>query len=120
MQDEELAFWCFVNLMEKMGPNFSNDSSSMNLQLAALERLLQLIDPDLHAFIEAADGSNYFFCYRWLLVHFKREFTFDEVSIYLCHALTNGKMTRSGPAVSVGLDSKGKQGRMRSVSWQSV
>ena len=79
MQDEELAFWCFVHLMEKMGPNFSNDSSSMNLQLAALERLLQLVDPDLHAFIEAADGSNYFFCYRWLLVHFKREFSFDEV-----------------------------------------
>ena len=79
MQDEGLAFWCFVNLMEKMGPNFSNDSSSMNLQLAALERLLQLVDPDLHAFIEAADSSNYFFCYRWLLVHFKREFTFDEV-----------------------------------------
>lgn len=81
MQDEALAFWCFVKLMERMEANFSPDSTSMQTQLDTLHDLMQLLDPELHAFIEAADSSNYFFCYRWLLVHFKREFSFDEVSL---------------------------------------
>ena len=80
MQDEAVAFWCFVNLMDRMEANFSDDSTSMQAQLDALQRLVQLADPELHAFIKAADSTNYFFCYRWLLVHFKREFTFDEVA----------------------------------------
>ena len=37
--------------------------------------------PPLHAFFARKDSLNYFFCYRWLLIHFKREFAFDEVCI---------------------------------------
>ena len=80
MQDEALAFWCFASLMEKMEANFSNDSTNMQTQLASLRSLVELVDPELHAFFEANDSLNYLFCYRWLLVHFKREFSFDEVS----------------------------------------
>lgn len=79
MQDEAIAFWCFVNLMDRMESNFSDDSTGMQSQLTALQKLVQLVDPEVHAFLEAADSSNLFFCYRWLLVHFKREFPFDEV-----------------------------------------
>ena len=79
MRDEALAFWCFVLLMERMEGNFKSDSTSMKEQLQALQQLMQIVDPELHAFIEEAESQDYLFCYRWLLVHFKREFTFDEV-----------------------------------------
>ena len=52
----------------------------MHGQLLALRKLVQLLDPPMHAFMEAKSCLNYFFCYRWLLIHFKREFSFDEVS----------------------------------------
>jgi hypothetical protein len=41
--------------------------------------LLQVLDPQLHAFLEARECLNYFFAFRWLLIHFKREFPFDQV-----------------------------------------
>jgi len=32
-------------------------------------------------FFEARDSLNYFFTFRWLLIHFKREFTFAQVEV---------------------------------------
>ena len=52
----------------------------MQAQLEALRNLVQVMDPPLHAFLASKECLNYFFCYRWLLIHFKREFTFDEAS----------------------------------------
>jgi hypothetical protein len=40
---------------------------------------LQVLDPQLHAYFEARDCLNYFFCFRWVLIHFKREFSFEQV-----------------------------------------
>lgn len=53
----------------------------MHAQLAALAALMKLLDPQLVAFLTAAGADNYFPCYRWLLIHFKREFAFDEVRL---------------------------------------
>jgi hypothetical protein len=51
----------------------------MHAQLLALRSLVQLLDPPLFAHLEAHDCLSFFFCYRWLLIDFKREFAFDEV-----------------------------------------
>lgn len=40
----------------------------------------QVLDPQLHAAFEAAGCLDYFFAFRWLLVCFKREFKFEEVT----------------------------------------
>ena len=32
---------------------------------------LQVLDPQLHACLQQRDCLNYFFCFRWLLIHFK-------------------------------------------------
>ena len=50
----------------------------MHAQLGALAALVALVDPQLAAFLKAKGADNYFFCYRWLLIHFKRDFAFDE------------------------------------------
>ena len=80
LKDEALTFWCFVSLMERMEANFNTDCTGMHAQLAGLRSLVQLVDPQLYAFLDARECLNFFFCYRWLLVHFKREFAFEEVS----------------------------------------
>ena len=72
----------------------------MHGQLLALRKLVQLLDPPLHAFMAAKSSLNYFFCYRWLLIHFKREFAFDEVSVlwgfkYLCTHMSDFTVSTS-------------------------
>ncbi|KEP45951.1 GTPase-activating protein Gyp7 [Rhizoctonia solani 123E] len=77
--DEVKTFWCFVEVMEHMKQNFLRDQSGMKKQLSALQQLLSVMDPELYRHLEKADALNLFFCFRWVLISFKREFPFDDV-----------------------------------------
>ena len=94
--DEALTFWCFVSVMDRMvSPaaftqrglltylgqkiNFLRDQSGMKMQLSTLQQLLATMDPVLYRHFEKTDALNLFFCFRWVLIAFKREFPFDEV-----------------------------------------
>eukprot|EP00873_Tetraselmis_striata_P017495 jgi/Tetstr1/437759/TSEL_026413.t1 len=79
VQSEADAFWCFAALMERMQSNFHTDQTGMHTQLLALRQLVELLDPQLHAFLASKDCLNYFFCFRWVLIQFKREFDFEGV-----------------------------------------
>ncbi|KAL8488360.1 hypothetical protein ACS0TY_024586 [Phlomoides rotata] len=78
MRDESQSFWCFVYLMERLGPNFNRDQSGMHSQLFALSKLVELLDTPLHNYFMQNDCLNYFFCFRWILIQFKREFEYDK------------------------------------------
>ncbi|KAI3443863.1 hypothetical protein Pfo_000528 [Paulownia fortunei] len=78
MKDESKSFWCFVSLMERLGPNFNRDQSGMHSQLFALSKLVELLDSPLHNYFKQNDCLNYFFCFRWILIQFKREFEYDR------------------------------------------
>ncbi|KAI3805395.1 hypothetical protein L1987_27741 [Smallanthus sonchifolius] len=77
MKDESEAFWCFVHLLEWLGPNFNRDQSGMHSQLFALSKLVELLDSPLHNYFKQHDCLNYFFCFRWLLIQFKRQFEYE-------------------------------------------
>ncbi|KAF9457177.1 rab-GTPase-TBC domain-containing protein [Collybia nuda] len=80
--DEELTFWCFAEFMNRMKKNFLRDQSGMKRQLLTLQQLIGLMDPELYRhfeLLENIDGLNLFFCFRWVLIAFKREFPFDDV-----------------------------------------
>ncbi|KII88599.1 hypothetical protein PLICRDRAFT_41787 [Plicaturopsis crispa FD-325 SS-3] len=77
--DEELTFWCFVEVMNRMKQNFLRDQSGMKKQLLTLQQLIEVMDPELYRHLEKTDGLNLFFCFRWVLIAFKREFPFDDV-----------------------------------------
>ncbi|WOL05139.1 RabGAP/TBC domain-containing protein [Canna indica] len=79
MEDESESFWCFVALMERLGPNFNRDQSGMHSQLFALSKLVEILDSPLHNYFKQADCLNYFFCFRWILIQFKREFEYDQI-----------------------------------------
>ncbi|URE45690.1 hypothetical protein MUK42_13412 [Musa troglodytarum] len=42
--------------------------------------LVELLDSPLHNYFKQADCLNYFFCFRWILIQFKREFEYDQVT----------------------------------------
>lgn len=77
--DEEMSFWCFVAIMARMKQNFLRDQSGMKRQLSTLQQLIHVMDPDLYRHLEKADALNLFFCFRWILIAFKREFPFEDV-----------------------------------------
>jgi len=77
--DEELTFWCFVEIMNRMKQNFLRDQSGMRKQLSKLQQLISVMDPELYRHLEKTDSLNLFFCFRWILIHFKREFPFEDV-----------------------------------------
>nr|XP_011469988.1 PREDICTED: LOW QUALITY PROTEIN: TBC1 domain family member 15-like [Fragaria vesca subsp. vesca] len=76
--DESESFWCFVKLMERLGPNFNLDQNGMHFQLFAITKLVEMLDKPLHSYFTQRDCLNYFFCFRWVLIQFKREFEFDK------------------------------------------
>ncbi|KDO80164.1 hypothetical protein CISIN_1g005652mg [Citrus sinensis] len=78
MEDESQSFWCFVALMERLGPNFNRDQNGMHSQLFALSKLVELLDNPLHNYFKQNDCLNYFFCFRWVLIQFKREFEYEK------------------------------------------
>ncbi|CCE66325.1 hypothetical protein TPHA_0P01670 [Tetrapisispora phaffii CBS 4417] len=79
VRDEELAFWCFVNFMERMERNFLRDQSGIRDQMYTLAELCQIMLPQLSKHLSDCDSSNLFFCFRMILVWFKREFDLESV-----------------------------------------
>jgi hypothetical protein len=97
MQDDAVAFWGFVNFMNRMVSclhvldqprytdtntqerNFLRDQSGMRLQLTTLDHLVQLLDPKLYLHLQSVDSTNFFFFFRMLLVWYKREFSWPDV-----------------------------------------
>ncbi|XP_021914957.1 TBC1 domain family member 15 [Zootermopsis nevadensis] len=79
MTDEVDAFWCFVGFMDKVCSNFELDQAGMKQQLQQLYCLLSVTLPDLATYLEKHDSGNMFFCFRWLLVLFKREFLHQDI-----------------------------------------
>ncbi|KAJ3225061.1 GTPase activating protein [Clydaea vesicula] len=94
LREEVDAFWCFVNFMDEMKPNFYRDQSGMRKQLKTLGILIRFMDPFLYTHFEATDSLNLFCCFRWMLVLFKREFAFDDI-IKLWEALWSCPFTKN-------------------------
>jgi hypothetical protein len=78
MQDDAVAFWGFVEFMNRMERNFLRDQSGMRTQLLTLDHLVQLLDPKLYLHLQKADSTNFFFFFRMLLVWYKREFAWMD------------------------------------------
>ncbi|KAJ8721258.1 hypothetical protein PYW07_002033 [Mythimna separata] len=73
------SFWCFVGFMDKIATNFDMDQAGMKHQLLQLQQLLTFASPALAAHLAQKDSGNMYFCFRWLLVWFKREFSHRDI-----------------------------------------
>ncbi|XP_034053185.1 TBC1 domain family member 15-like isoform X2 [Gymnodraco acuticeps] len=79
MESEVDAFWCFVSFMDQMHQNFEEQMQGMKTQLIQLSTLLRLLDLSFWNYLEAQDSGYLYFCFRWLLIRFKRELSFQDV-----------------------------------------
>lgn len=73
------AFWCFVGFMDVVFSNFDMDQAGMKRQLLDLNKLIALANPRLYNHFKEHDSENMYFCFRWLLVWFKREFNHTDI-----------------------------------------
>uniref|UniRef100_A0A8D0G944 TBC1 domain family member 15 n=1 Tax=Sphenodon punctatus TaxID=8508 RepID=A0A8D0G944_SPHPU len=72
MENEVDAFWCFHQ-------NFEEQMQGMKTQLIQLSTLLRLLDSGFCSYLESQDSGYLYFCFRWLLIRFKREFSFQDI-----------------------------------------
>ncbi|KAM9352515.1 TBC1 domain family member 15 isoform 2-T2 [Symphorus nematophorus] len=79
MENEVDAFWCFVSFMDQMHHNFEEQMQGMKTQLIQLSALLRLLDLAFWNYLESQDSGYLYFCFRWLLIRFKRELSFQDV-----------------------------------------
>ena len=79
IDDEAASFWCFVGFMEKVFRNFDEDQAGMKNQLSKLRTLMEFSNPKMFKYLKTHDSDNMYFCFRWLLVWFKREFSHDDI-----------------------------------------
>lgn len=89
-QNEATAFWCFVGYMDMVYRNFDLDQAGMKQQLKDLQMIVQVVDPELMSYLEARDSANFYFCFRWLLVRFKRELNYTN-TLRLWEVMWTGK-----------------------------
>lgn len=73
------AFWCFVGFMELVFTNFDMDQAGMKTQFAQVRRLIEFANAPLFNYMRSHDSDNMYFCFRWLLVWYKRELNNDDV-----------------------------------------
>ncbi|XP_048473661.1 TBC1 domain family member 17 isoform X1 [Rhincodon typus] len=73
------SFWCFTDFMEQVHRNFEESQESMKEQLEKLALLLRILDSALCDFLDSRESGNLCFCFRWLLIWFKREFSFPDI-----------------------------------------
>ncbi|XP_069857029.1 TBC1 domain family member 17 [Dipodomys merriami] len=79
LQNEVDAFWCFCGFMELVQGNFEESQETMKRQLGQLLLLLRVLDQPLCDFLDSQDSGSLCFCFRWLLIWFKREFPFPDI-----------------------------------------
>ncbi|XP_055091729.1 TBC1 domain family member 15 isoform X12 [Symphalangus syndactylus] len=79
MENEVDAFWCFASYMDQMHQNFEEQMQGMKTQLIQLSTLLRLLDNGFCSYLESQDSGYLYFCFRWLLIRFKREFSFLDI-----------------------------------------
>ncbi|XP_070507067.1 TBC1 domain family member 15 [Chironomus tepperi] len=79
IDDEAASFWCFVGFMERVFRNFDEDQAGMKIQLGKMRTLMEFANPKLFRYFKTHDSDNMYFCFRWLLVWYKREFTHEDI-----------------------------------------
>lgn len=73
------AFWLFASIMDRFEKLYWEEMTEMKEYLRKLGRLLRFLDPDLMEHLERNESGGMFFCFRWILILFKREFRVDDL-----------------------------------------
>eukprot|EP00211_Chloroparvula_japonica_P001086 CAMPEP_0119152796 /NCGR_PEP_ID=MMETSP1310-20130426/48315_1 /TAXON_ID=464262 /ORGANISM="Genus nov. species nov., Strain RCC2339" /LENGTH=579 /DNA_ID=CAMNT_0007145201 /DNA_START=28 /DNA_END=1767 /DNA_ORIENTATION=- len=76
---ESDSFWCFKGFMDRIERNFEESQIGVQEQLKKLGEILSKVDPVFSQYLTENHLDHMFFCFRWLLIQFKREYPLDDV-----------------------------------------
>merc|ERR1712029_1118853 len=89
------VYSCFTKLMERMIKNFPT-GNQMDHNFANTRVLMQVLDEGLYDNIQQnGDFSHFYFCYRWFLLDFKREFAYCDIFLVWETIWASRKVTSS-------------------------
>ncbi|KAL0372908.1 UNVERIFIED_CONTAM: GTPase-activating protein GYP7 [Sesamum calycinum] len=78
IEEDHVAFWCFVGFMRKARHNFRLDEVGIRRQLNIVSRIIKCKDSHLYNHLEKLQAEDCFFVYRMVVVLFRRELTFEQ------------------------------------------
>ncbi|KAK4404150.1 TBC1 domain family member 15 [Sesamum angolense] len=82
--ENPLQVWTFLLGYHAYDSTYAEREYLMSVKKAEYEtikrqwQLVELLDKPLHHYFERNDCLNYFFCFRWILIQFKREFEYEK------------------------------------------
>lgn len=79
--DEHLTFWCFTHFMKSCEANFHVEQIHIPALISTLRVLIQFLWPDLHQYLQSTGTDTINFVFSWLLINFKRQFSYHDVFI---------------------------------------
>lgn len=83
MADEGQAYLSFCALMERLKSNFYSDGATITKKFEHLSLGLLHYDPEYYAYLKMHKADDLLYCYRWLLLEMKREFSFPDACMAL-------------------------------------
>jgi hypothetical protein len=79
LRDETETFWAFVEVMKRQRVNFEIGGSGIDNKLKQIETIVKILLPHFYDNLGFQnDSTKLLFSYRWILVLFKREFSFED------------------------------------------
>ncbi|KAK6146508.1 hypothetical protein DH2020_020377 [Rehmannia glutinosa] len=78
IEEDHVAFWCFVGFMRKARHNFRLDEVGIRRQLNIVSKIIKCKDSHLYKHLEKLQAEDCFFVYRMVVVLFRRELTFEQ------------------------------------------
>ncbi|KAK9122247.1 hypothetical protein Syun_019864 [Stephania yunnanensis] len=78
IEEDYVAFWCFVGFMKKARHNFRLDEVGIRRQLNIVSKIIKSKDSHLYRHLEKLQAEDCFFVYRMVIVLFRRELTFEQ------------------------------------------
>ncbi|PIK47427.1 putative TBC1 domain family member 25 [Apostichopus japonicus] len=78
LKDEAQAYMCFCCLMKRLKGSFLPDGKAMSVKFLHLTELIRCVDAEFYEYLKAENADDLYFCYRWLLLELKREFSFQD------------------------------------------
>uniref|UniRef100_A0A7N0SVU9 Rab-GAP TBC domain-containing protein n=1 Tax=Kalanchoe fedtschenkoi TaxID=63787 RepID=A0A7N0SVU9_KALFE len=78
LEDDSVAFWCFVGFMRKARHNFRLDEVGIRRQLNIVSKIIKCKDSHLFNHLAQLQVEDCFFVYRMVVVLFRRELNFEQ------------------------------------------
>ncbi|XP_057522434.1 rab GTPase-activating protein 22-like isoform X1 [Amaranthus tricolor] len=78
IEQDHMAFWCFVGFMKKARHNFRLDEVGIRRQLDIVAKIIKHRDSRLYRHLEKLQADDCCFVYRMVVVLFRRELNFEQ------------------------------------------